>query len=76
MNNSATTRTITKIALEYNANDKGTAEMVASNYLLSDTAEGQFNEMKTVAERNTKVKKWALTGYIAKFGVIDHLDSV
>lgn len=66
MNNSATTRAITKIALEYNANDKGTAEMVASNYLLSDTAEGQFNEMKTVAERNTKVKKWALTGYISQ----------
>ncbi|WP_312900387.1 relaxase/mobilization nuclease domain-containing protein [Chryseobacterium taichungense] len=66
MNNSATTRTITKIALEYNANDKGTAEMVASNYLLSDTSEGQFNEMKTVAERNTKVKKWALTGYISQ----------
>ncbi len=40
--------------------------MVASNYLLSDTAEGQFNEMKTVAERNTKVKKWALTGYISQ----------
>ncbi|SEQ78101.1 relaxase/mobilization nuclease domain-containing protein [Epilithonimonas lactis] len=66
MNNSATTRAITKIALEYNANDKGTAEMVASNYLLSDTSEGQFNEMKTVAERNTKVKKWALTGYISQ----------
>lgn len=66
MNNSATTRTITKIALEYNANDKGTAEMVASNYLLSATPEGQFNEMKTVAERNTKVKKWALTGYISQ----------
>ena len=66
MNNSATTRTITKIALEYNGNDKGTAEMVASNYLLSDTSEGQFQEMKTVAERNTKVKKWALTGYISQ----------
>ena len=66
MNNSATTRAITKIALEYNANDKGTAKMVASNYLLSDTAEGQFNEMKTVAERNAKVKKWALTGYISQ----------
>lgn len=66
MNNSATTRSITKIALEYNANDKGTSEMVASNYLLSDTAEGQFHEMKTVAERNTKVKKWALTGYISQ----------
>ena len=66
MNNSATTRAITKIALEYNANDKGTAEMVASNYLLNDTSEGQFNEIKTVAERNTKVKKWALTGYISQ----------
>jgi hypothetical protein len=66
MNNSATTRSITKTALEYNANDKGTAEMAASNYLLSDTAESQFNEMKTVAERNTKVKKWALTGYISQ----------
>ena len=66
MNNSATTRAITKIALEYNGNDKGTAEMVASNYLLSDTGEGQFNEMKTVAERNPKVKKWALTGYISQ----------
>jgi len=66
MNNSATTRAISKIALEYNGNDKGTAEMVASNYLLSDTSEGQFNEMKTVAERNPKVKKWALTGYISQ----------
>ena len=66
MNNSATTRTITKIAVEYNGNDKGTAEMVASNYLLSETAEGQFHEMKTVAERNSKVKKWALTGYISQ----------
>ena len=66
MNNSATTRAITKIALEYNSNDKGTAEMVASNYLLSDTVEGQFHEMKTVAERNPKVKKWALTGYISQ----------
>ena len=66
MNNSATTRTITKIALEYNGNDKGTAEMVASNYLLSSTAEGQFQEMQTVADRNEKVKKWALTGYISQ----------
>ena len=40
--------------------------MVASNYLLTDTAEGQFNEMKTVALRNPKVKKWALTGYISQ----------
>lgn len=66
MNNSATTRAISKIALEYNGNDKGTAEMLASNYLLSDTAEGQFNEMKIVADRNCKVKKWALTGYISQ----------
>ena len=66
MNNSATTRAITKIALEYNGNDKGTAEMVASNYLLNSTAEGQFQEMKTVANRNEKVKKWALTGYISQ----------
>ena len=57
MNNSAATRTITKIALEYNGNDKGTAEMVASNCLLSLTAEGQFLEMKTVSDRNTNVKK-------------------
>ena len=66
MNNSAATRTITKIALEYNGNDKGTAEMVASNRLLSLTAEGQFLEMKTVSDRNTNVKKWALTGYISQ----------
>ena len=66
MNNSATTRAISKIALEYNGNDKGTAEMVALNYLLSDTAEGQFNEMKMVANRNHKVKKWAMTGYISQ----------
>ena len=66
MNNSATTRTITKIALEYNGNDKGTAETVASNCLLSSTSEGQFLEMKTVADRNTNVKKWALTGYISQ----------
>ncbi len=66
MNNSATTRAISKIALQYNGNDNGTAEMVASNYLLSDTYEVQFKEMKTVAERNPKVKKWALTGYISQ----------
>ena len=66
MNNSATTRTISQIALEYNGNDKGTAEMMASNCLLSSTAEGQFQEMKTVADRNSNVKKWALTGYISQ----------
>ena len=66
MNNSATTRTITKIALEYNGNDKGTAEMVASNCILSSTTEAQFQEMKTVADRNSNVKKWALTGYISQ----------
>lgn len=31
MNNSATTRRITKIAIEYNGNDKGTAERVYQN---------------------------------------------
>ncbi len=66
MNNSATTRTITKIALEYNGNDKGTAEMISSNCLLSSNPEGQFLEMKTVADRNLNVKKWALTGYISQ----------
>ena len=66
MNNSGTTRAITKIALEYNGNDKGTAELVASNCLLSSTVEGQFLEMKTVVDRNTHVKKWALTGYISQ----------
>lgn len=66
MNNSATTRTITKIALEYNGNDKGTAEMISSNCLLSSNPDGQYLEMKTVAERNSKVKKWALTGYISQ----------
>ncbi len=35
-------------------------EMVASNYLLSDTAEGQFNEMKTVAERNTQSEEMGI----------------
>lgn len=66
MNNSATTRVITKIALEYNGNDKGTAEMISSNSLLSSTPEGQYLEMKTVADRNPKVNKWALTGYISQ----------
>ena len=66
MNNSATTRAISKIALEYNGNDKGTAEMISSNCLLSSTPEGQYLEMKTVSERNPNVKKWALTGYISQ----------
>lgn len=66
MNNSATTRVISKIALEYNGNDKGTAEMISSNCLLSSNPEGQYLEMKTVADRNPKVKKWALTGYISQ----------
>ena len=52
--------------MEYNGNDKGTAEMISSNYLLSSNPEGQYLEMKTVAERNPKVKKWALTGYISQ----------
>ena len=65
MNNSATTRRISKIAVEYNGNDKGTAEMVYRNNLLSDDPELQFKEMKAVANRNKNVKNWALTGYIS-----------
>ena len=65
MNNSATTRRITKIAIEYNSNDKGTAERVYQNNLLSQNPEQQFTEMKTVADRNKNVKNWALTGYIS-----------
>ena len=65
MNNSATTRIISKIALEYNGNDKGMAELAAINFLLGSNPEDQFLEMKIVADRNSKVKKWALTGYIS-----------
>ena len=65
MNNSATTRLISKIAFEYNGNDKGLAKAVAINFLLSSEPEQQYQEMKTVADRNLKVKKWALTGYIS-----------
>lgn len=65
MNNSATTRRISKIALEYNGNDKGTARMVYSNNLLSDNPELQFREMKAISNRNKNVKNWALTGYIS-----------
>ena len=65
MNNSATTRIISKIALEYNGNDKGMAELAAVNFLLSSSPEDQFHEMKIVADRNSNVEKWALTGYIS-----------
>ncbi|MCT3699051.1 relaxase/mobilization nuclease domain-containing protein [Elizabethkingia anophelis] len=65
MNNSATTRAISKIALEYNGNDKGYAECTADNNLLSSDPQQQYQEMKAVADRNSKVKKWALTGYIS-----------
>ena len=65
MNNSATTRMISKIALEYNGNDKGMAIVAASNFLLSSNPKQQYQEMKIVADRNSKVKKWALTGYIS-----------
>ncbi|MCL1667518.1 relaxase/mobilization nuclease domain-containing protein [Elizabethkingia ursingii] len=65
MNNSATTRRISKIAIEYNGNDKGTAQRVYQNNLLSQDPELQFKEMKTIAERNKNVKNWALTGYIS-----------
>ncbi|QQQ27184.1 relaxase/mobilization nuclease domain-containing protein [Chryseobacterium indoltheticum] len=65
MNNSATTRNISKIAIEYNGNDKGTAQRVYQNNLLTEDPEHQFKEMKTVADRNKNVKNWALTGYIS-----------
>ena len=65
MNNSGTTRRISKIALEYNGNDKGKAEMVYSKNLLSEDPEKQFLEMKMMADRNSNVKKWAFTGYIS-----------
>ena len=65
MNNSATTRLIPKIALEYNGTDKGTAKMLGTNNLLGSSPEEQFLEMKAIAKRNSNVKKWALTGYIS-----------
>lgn len=65
MNNSATTRNISQIAIEYNGNDKGTAQRVYQNNLLTEDPEHQFKEMKTVADRNKNVKNWALTGYIS-----------
>lgn len=65
MNNSATTRLISKIAFEYNGNDRGLAKAVATNFLLSSEPEQQYQEMKTVADRNLNVEKWALTGYIS-----------
>lgn len=65
MNNSATTRMISKIAFEYNGNDKGMAILADSNFLLGSNPDDQFQEMKAVAGRNSKVKKWALTGYIS-----------
>ena len=65
MNNSATTRRITSIAIEYNGNDLGKAQAVYSKNLLGKTPEERFIEMRMIAERNPKVKKWALTGYIS-----------
>ncbi|MFC0342839.1 relaxase/mobilization nuclease domain-containing protein [Epilithonimonas hispanica] len=65
MNNSATTRRISKIALEYNGNDKGTAKMLDTNNLLGSSSKEHFLEMKAIAKRNINVKKWALTGYIS-----------
>ena len=76
MNNSATTRRISKIAIEYNGNDKGTAQRVYQNNLLSHDPEQQFKEMKTVANRNKNVKNWALTGYISpEKSIGDHLSN-
>lgn len=65
MNNSATTRKISKIAFEYQGDDKGLSELVFSQNLLGETPEKQYEEMKAVAERNSNVEKWALTGYIS-----------
>lgn len=65
MNNSATTRKISKIAFEYQGDDKGLSELVFSQNLLGETPEMQYEEMKAVAERNSNVEKWALTGYIS-----------
>ena len=65
MNNSATTRKISEIALEYNGNDKGMAVIAVVNFLLGSKPEDQFQEMKIVADRNSKLKKWELTGYIS-----------
>lgn len=65
MNNSCATRRITSIAIFYNGNDKGNAEMVAINNLLGSTPEEQFEEMKIIANRNERVQKFALTGYIS-----------
>ena len=39
--------------------------MVYYNNLMSENAEHQFLEMKTVAERNAKITNWAMTGYIS-----------
>lgn len=76
MNNSATTRRISKIAIEYNGNDKGTAQRVYQNNLLTHDPEQQFKEMKTVADRNKNVKNWALTGYISpEKSIGDHLSN-
>lgn len=65
MNNSATTRRISKIAIQYNGDDLGKAQLVGLNLLLGDDAEQQFKEMKIVKQRNRKIKQWALTGYIS-----------
>ena len=65
MNNSATTRKISKIAFEYQGDDKGLSELVYMQNLLGETPEKQYEEMKVVAERNSNVEKWTLTGYIS-----------
>ena len=61
----STTRKISKIAFEYQGDDKGLSELVFSQNLLGETPEMQYEEMKAVAERNSNVEKWALTGYIS-----------
>lgn len=65
MNNSATCRRISSIAIEYNGNDLGLAKLTYSQGLFSTKPKEIFEEMKLVADRNLKVNKWAFTGYIS-----------
>lgn len=65
MNNSATCRRISSIAIEYNGNDLGLAKLTYSQGLFSTKPKEIFQEMKLVADRNLRVNKWAFTGYIS-----------
>jgi hypothetical protein len=64
MNNRHNPTRITTIAIEYNGNDKGTAEMYIKTSIKSEPRTTVYRRMKTVADRNKNVKNWALTGYI------------